>query len=128
MARVFISHRTADVALAERLASEIKSAGHDVWLDTCEVGIGDSILGKMNAGIRDASFLVLCYSPLGVSSPWTAEEWESFRTRQLNGETVKLLPVNLSGGDPPAILAHLKYADLVKNWALGVEQLLNAMR
>ncbi len=128
MANVFISHRTADMALATRLANEIKAAGHNVWLDDWEIGIGDSIIGKMNAGLRDAEYLVLCYSPLGVSSPWTAEEWESFRTRQLNGQKVKLLPVNLSRGDPPAILEHLKYADLVRDWAGGVAQLLKAIR
>lgn len=128
MAKVFISHRTADMALATRLAKELEAAGHTVWLDDWEIGIGDSIIGKMNEGLRDAQYLVLCYSPLGVSSPWTAEEWESFRTRQLNGQNVKLLPVNLSGGDPPAILEHLKSADLVRDWTAGVKQLLKAIR
>ncbi|WP_225412744.1 toll/interleukin-1 receptor domain-containing protein [Stigmatella hybrida] len=128
MAKVFISHRTADMALATRLASELQAAGHTVWLDDWEIGIGDSILGKMGEGLRDAEYLVLCYSAHGVNSPWTAEEWESFRTRQLNGKKVKLLPVNLSGGPPPIILEHLKYADLVHNWADGLTQLLKAIR
>ncbi len=128
MAKVFISHRTADMGLATRLANEIKAVGHDVWHDEWEVELGDSILGKMGRGIRDAKYLVLCYSTLGVDAPWTAEEWESFRTRQLNGQDVKLLPVKLSGGDPPAILAHLKYADLVRDWTGGVAQLLRALR
>jgi len=82
----------------------------------------------MNEGLRNAEYLVLCYSPLGVSAPWTAEEWESFRTRQLNGQKVKLLPVKLSGGEPPALLEHLKYADLVRDWAGGIAQLLKAIR
>lgn len=127
MAKVFISHRGNDLALATRLAKEIQAAGHLVWLDDWEVGIGDSVLGKMGEGIRDAKYLVLCYSTIGVESPWTAEEWESFRTRQLEGQGIKLLPVKLTGGDPPAILAHLKYADLVSDWAGGMAQLLKAI-
>lgn len=127
MAKVFISHRTTDLALAAKLASELEAAGHIVWLDDHEIGLGDSVLGKMQEGLRDSKYLVLCYSTSGVTSPWTAEEWESFRTRQLEGHGVRLLPVKLSGGDPPAILAHLKYADLVRDWAGGVTQLLKAI-
>ncbi|HZF56571.1 MAG TPA: toll/interleukin-1 receptor domain-containing protein [Polyangiaceae bacterium] len=128
MAKVFISHRTTDMALATRLANELTAAGHTVWLDDWEIGLGDSVLGKMREGLRDAKYLVLCYSTIGVESPWTAEEWESFRTRQLEGQDIKLLPIKLSGGEPPAILAHLKYADLVRDWAGGVAQLLKAIR
>ena len=128
MAKVFISHRSADKHLAEELAAEIRSAGHDVWLDTWAIEVGDSILGQMQAGIKDANYLVLCLAPSGVGAPWTAEEWESFRTRQLNGEAVRLLPARLSGGSPPAILAHVKYADLAHDWSQGVAALLKAIR
>lgn len=40
----------------------------------------------------------------------------------------KLLPVRLTGGDPPAILADIKYADLVTSWTRGVADLLRAIR
>src|SRR5215207_1771039 len=33
MASVFISHRSADLLEAERLANELRAHGHDVWLD-----------------------------------------------------------------------------------------------
>jgi hypothetical protein len=48
--------------------------------------------------------------------------------RQLNGMDVKILPVRLTGGDPPAILADRKYADLVEDWSKGVSLLLDAMK
>jgi hypothetical protein len=48
--------------------------------------------------------------------------------RQLSGYGVKVLPVRLSGGMPPAILADIKYADLVKDWSRGITELLRAMR
>ena len=99
-----------------------------MWLDDWEVAIGDSILGKIKEGLRDAKYLVLCCSPHGVDSPWTAEEWESFRTRQLNGQNIKLLPVKFGAGEPPLILAHLKYADLDRDWVTGIAQLLRVIQ
>jgi hypothetical protein len=127
MAKVFVSYRTADMGQAMRLVRELEAAGHVVWIDQREIALGDSVLGRMSEGLRDAQYLVLCYSSIGVESPWTAEEWESFRTRQLEGQRVRLLPVKLSGGEAPAILAHLKYVDLVRDWRGGVEQLLKVL-
>ncbi len=125
---VFISHRGPDTALAERLANAIRSAGYRVWLDKWEIGVGDSIVERMNAGLEEARYLVLCYSEAGVLSPWMSREWLSALARQLNGVGVKILPVRLSGGAPPPILADIRYADLVRDWDKGLEELLHAMR
>ena len=128
MANVFISHRKSDDLQAERLAHEIRNAGHQVWLDEWNIGLGDSIVERMNQGLEGAMYVIVCYSSSGVDSPWMSREWMSALARQLNGYSVKILPVLLTGGKPPAILADLKYADLVKDWSKGVAELLRAMR
>jgi hypothetical protein len=128
MANVFISHRKSDDAAAERLADEIRRAGHVVWFDEWEIKPGDSIVGSMNEGLEAADYVVLCYSSSGVSSPYVAREWMSALARQLGGRLVKILPAVLTGGMPPAILADLKAADLVSDWDGGVKQLLGAIR
>ena len=45
-----------------------------------------------------------------------SREWMSALARQIEGAQVRLLPVRLTGGSPPPILADLKYADLVTDW------------
>ena len=82
----------------------------------------------MNEGLEGAAYLVLCYSSDGVMAPWISREWMSALARQLDGCHVKILPVLLTGGSPPAILADIKYADLVRDWDRGVKQLLRAIR
>ena len=52
MANVFISHRRVDVEPAEKLAAQVRDAGHRVWFDEWEIGIGDSIVGRMNEGLE----------------------------------------------------------------------------
>ena len=56
-----------------------------------------------------------------------SREWMAALAQQLNGYEVKVLPVRLSGGKPPAIMSDIKYADLVKDWNQGIAELLNAM-
>ena len=125
---IFVSHRSADAHLAELLANEIRQAGYPVWLDEWELGIGDSIIERMDSGLAKAGYLVLCYSQDGVHSPWMSREWMSTLARQLEGHKVKILPVRLSGGKPPAILADIRYADLVKDWSRGIADLMKAMK
>jgi hypothetical protein len=128
MANIFISHRGNDAQQAERLAIEIRNAGHKVWIDTWEINLGDSIVERINEGLEGATYLVLCYSSAGVNAPWMSREWMSALARQLDGYQVKLLPVVLTGGNPPPILADVKYANLVTDWQQGVAQLLHAIR
>jgi hypothetical protein len=128
MPNVFISYRKSDVNEAERLAQEIRNAKHDVWLDEWHIALGDSIVERINTGLEGTTYVVVCYSSSGIMSPWMSREWMSTLARQLNGSGVKILPVLLTGGEPPAILADLKYADLVKDWSQGVSELLHAVR
>ena len=125
---VFISHRAQDTVLAERLATELQQAGFQVWLDEWEIGIGDLITQRMNAGLANARYVIVCYSDTGVLSPWMSQEWMTALARQLEGQDVKLLPARLSGGEPPAILVGVKYADLVADWDKGIADLIRAMR
>jgi len=127
MATVFISYRRTDEAAAERLAEEIRDCGHDVWLDIWRLNIGDSIIAEIDKGLSGASFLVLCLSGDPGNSPWMDREWMSTLARQLSGAAVRLLPARLSGGTPPSILADIKYADLVRDWAGGVAAICTAI-
>lgn len=127
MANVFISHRKVDAVLAERLAQEMKVVGHEVWFDDWKIDLGDSIVEKINEGLEGMAYLVLCYSSSGMSD-WVNREWMSALSRQLSGNPVKILPVLLSGGEPPAILADIKHADLVKDWDKGLQDLLKSVK
>jgi hypothetical protein len=128
MANVFISHRGSDAADAEKLAVAVRDVGHTVWLDNWEIGLGDSIVARINEGLEGSRYLILCYSTSGVTAPWISREWMAALARQLDGWDVKILPVRLTDGEPPAIMSDIKYADLVKDWPKGIAELLRAIR
>lgn len=128
MANVFISHRGADSQIAGDLAVELRGAGHNVWLDEWKINLGDSVVQRINEGLEGATYVIVCYSSIGITSPWMGREWMSSLARQLEGYQVKLLPVLLNGGSPPAILADLKYADFSRDWRGGLNTLLQGIR
>jgi len=127
MANVFISHRKIDGAAAERLGNELQHGGHSVWLDAWQINVGDSIVARIEQGLSGSSYLLLCFSSSGLSA-WMDREWMSALARQLTGYAVKVIPVRLTGGTPPAILADIRFADLVDDWNAGVRELLNGLR
>jgi len=62
-----------------------------------------------------------------VLAPWMSREWMAALAMQLNGHSIRLLPVRLTGGQPPALLADIRYADLVTDWDTGLAELLRAL-
>jgi hypothetical protein len=128
MLDVFVSRRRADAAQARRLAEALRRAGHSVWLDEWAINIGDSIVERMDQGLRESAYLILCYSDAGVMSPWISREWMSALTRQLEGQNIRILPVMLTGSAPPAILADIHAADLRTDWDKGLALLLRSIK
>jgi hypothetical protein len=126
MSSVFISHRGVDVREAETLGTDLRQAGHDVWLDEWKIKPGDSIVSRINEGLETATHVVVCYSSEG-RAPWMDIEWMSTLARQLNGAGVKLVPVVLTGGGPPAILSDIKWTDFTKDWVRALAELLRAL-
>lgn len=126
MPDVFISHRSADLDLAKKLSNDLKACGCTVWLDDERLLPGDSVVGEIEAGLLDCGYVILCLSSEGPSD-WMDREWMATLARRLNGVKVKLLPIFLSGGTLPAILADIKYVDLTRDWDRGIEQLCSAI-
>lgn len=90
---------------------------------------GTSIIGRIDQGLEQSQYVVVCYSGDGVGSPWMSREWMATLARQLSGHGVKILPARLTGAlAPPAILADIRYADLVADWDRGLAELLRAIR
>jgi hypothetical protein len=128
IANVFISHRGQDAPEALRLAEDLRQAGHIVWLDEWAVDIGDSIVERINEGLQESAYLILCYSDAGVMSPWISREWMSVLARQLEGQNVRVLPVMLTGTERPAILSDVQYANLQTDWSKGLALLLRSIK
>ena len=75
---LFISHASGDkkkyiIPLTQALIAH----GVNFWLDDAEIGWGDSIALKINEGLRESKFVLLCLSLNFLSRPWPEAELNS---------------------------------------------------
>ena len=102
--RVFISHSSKDKPAVEQLAVELRNRGIDPWLDKWEIGPGDDIVAKINAGLEEASAGLIVFSTHSRESRWVEAE-TSYLTYARIVESKALIPV-IAGEDawvPPLL-------------------------
>jgi hypothetical protein len=126
MARVFICHSSRDKAIARKLADDLRTLGHEPWLDEYAIRVGDSIPGKIEEGLQNADFVVVLLSPSAVKSGWVDREWKAKYWAEVSAGRVMVLPVLVEDCEIPLLLAPKKYADL-RNYATGLVQLVGAI-
>lgn len=72
---VFLSHASEDKdEVARPLEEMLKKRGLKVWFDETELKIGDNLVRKINAGIRDSRFGILVLSSSFFGKDWTEYE------------------------------------------------------
>ncbi|CAF0913617.1 unnamed protein product [Adineta ricciae] len=57
---VFLSYQWGSQKAVTRLKSHLEQAGYGCWMDTGEMGGGDKLFAKIDAGIRGAKVVVCC--------------------------------------------------------------------
>ena len=127
MPKVFISHSSSDKRFALRLALDLKVRGIDVWIDTWEIRVGDSLTNKIQDGIHSSSFLLAVLSPESTKSPWVRVELQAALSREIERQTVFVLPVLLKDCEMPLFLKDKVYADFRGNYSDGLQTLMFAI-
>lgn len=124
---VFICHASEDKSSARAIAEDLKQMGVIVWLDEWEIKVGDSIVEKVNRGLRRSSHLILLLSAHSVDKPWVQRELSAALMRQLSDRQIRVLPVKLDACVPPTIIADLKYVDATGSLSNAVKLLKEAL-
>lgn len=87
---LFVCHASEDKAFADRLVRELDSRALHAWYDKREILVGDSIVDKINKGLKDARFVLVILSPHSVAKPWVTKELNSTLKRQLDDERITI--------------------------------------
>ena len=101
---VFLSHAHEDKSFARRLGNDLISRGIRVWLDSAELNVGDSLLGKISDGLETMDYLAVILSQTSVKSEWVKREVEIALNHEISGRRVKVLPILWSDCDMPSFL------------------------
>lgn len=71
---VFISHASAEIAVAKRMTRALEKDGLAVWLDDSDIRAGVLLRDQLAASIGDAKAFVILWSKAAARSRWVAAE------------------------------------------------------
>jgi len=91
--RLFLSHASEDKAgFVEPLAQALKDNGFVVWYDKFVLTMGDSLLRKINEGLRECDYGVVVLSPAFFAKQWPQSELDGLFALE-NEQRKVILPV-----------------------------------
>jgi tetratricopeptide (TPR) repeat protein len=113
----FISYAHEDRAAAHEIALGLQKRGCDVWIDQGELGVGDSIVERLAAGIAEVDFVIAVISKHSVESRWCQKEISLALTQELDLEgrfgVRRVLPLRLGDVAMPAALRDKLYLEVL---------------
>ncbi len=114
MITVFLAHSSKDKRFARRLAKDLRDNGITIWIDEAEILVGDSLVEKLEQGIKSTDYLAVILSPASVSSRWVLQEVRSALKQEIEGGFTKVLPILYKPCDVPPFLDSKVWADFSK--------------
>lgn len=125
---IFLSHTSEDKPFVRELKSRLEDQGvEDVWLDEAEIMIGDSLIKKIEEGLKKTKYIGVILSPRSIKSPWVEKELEIAINREILTGEVVVLPLLYEKCELPAFLMGKMYADFTSPAAYG-EGVTNLLR
>jgi hypothetical protein len=126
---VFLCHSSTDKWFTRKLAMALAGNGLKVWIDEAEIGIGESLIEKIESGILGSKYLIAVLSNNSINSRWCAEELRMAMVRQIAQKGITVLPVLVEDCELPGFLQEKKYADFrnARHFDKGVAELCAAM-
>jgi hypothetical protein len=124
LGQVFISHSSKDKSFVEKLVADLSVNAIPVWYDKLDLGVGESVPGRINDGIAKSRYFLIVLSPAALNSPWVREELNAGLMKQVSLGGTFVIPVLYEDCEVPPLLAHRRYADFRKDYATGLSDLL----
>jgi hypothetical protein len=91
---VFICHANNDKKdVVEPLYHHLESVGIRCWYDRGEILWGDSIVGKINEGLRSSRFVIVVISTALLEKVWATKEMNAALSQEIDSGATRVLPL-----------------------------------
>lgn len=108
---IFLSHTSEDKPFVRKLKESLENHGvTKVWLDEAEIQIGDSLIKKIEEGLRMTKYTGVILSPRSIKSNWVEKELEIAMNREIGTGEVVVLPLVIEECEIPTFLQGKLYA------------------
>lgn len=109
---IFLSHTSEDKPFVRHLKNDLERHGvTKVWLDEAEIQIGDSLIKKIDEGLKMTKYIGVILSPRSVKSKWVEKELDIAMNREIGSGEVVVLPLVMEECEIPGFLQGKLYAD-----------------
>jgi hypothetical protein len=131
---IFVSYSSNDKEKVTRLVRAIQAIGLKVWFDEDQIYPGDDIIEKMNIGIRECRYYLLCLSPSFEKKPpqsWVKHEFKMAMLKENKEANNCIIPVRIKkGGEIPEEIGGRAYADLStpNKWDKNFDRLITVLK
>jgi hypothetical protein len=128
---IFLSHTGADKPFVRQLRDDLLEHGVPrVWIDEAEIQIGDSLIAKIEQGLKDTRFIGVVLSTKSIDAPWVKKELDIAMNREIRGGEVVVLPLLYEKCELPGFLQGKMYADFTRaeDYTAALAKLLRRLR
>src|SRR5258708_1718724 len=120
----FICHSSKDAELARRVATDFRTQGIETFFAECDIGPGDSIRQKIDAGLEQCTHFVALLTPASINAPWVKTEMDAAFMRKVEGKCRFIaLRHGLAVASLPPLLIGM-YAPEIKDYDADVKGLI----
>jgi len=89
---VFLCHASEDKdTVVEPLVRALEAAGFRCWYDRGEILWGDSIIDRVEEGLRNARFVIVVLSPTFLSKRWPMKELRAVLSSEIETGPTRVL-------------------------------------
>lgn len=125
--QVFISYSHRDKVVARKIAKDLSTRDVPVWIDEWEIKIGESIVQKIDEGLKQSGYILALLSEHSIASHWVQKEVSLAYSTEIEGAQSIIIPVlvgKLSPSQIPIFLQSIRWIDLSTDYKSGIEDLI----
>jgi TIR domain-containing protein/uncharacterized protein DUF4062 len=130
--KVFLSYAREDSQDAQRLSTDLRKAGIDVWFDKESLLPGQKWKPAINRAIKESRFFIALLSNTSVNKKGFVQKELKKAIEQLDEypeSAVSLIPVRIQDCNPAEErLLELQWVDMFPDWENGVSQIVKAIK
>lgn len=102
--------------VVRQLRDDLKAHGvSKVWIDEAEIEVGDSLIAKIDEGMKETPFIAVVLSSKSITAPWVKKELNIALNREISQGRVVVLPLLYEKCEIPAFLSDKLYADFTSD-------------
>ncbi len=128
---IFLSHTHDDKPFVRELQNQLNAHGvEEIWIDEAEIQVGDSLMKKIEEGMKTSKYVAVILSKNSVKAPWVQKELEIAMNTEITKGQVVVLPILYEECELPVFLSGKLYADFTNadRSEESLRKLLNRLR